>query len=62
MENNGNQKELNKPGVYVHKESGAELIVRNHPKFGSAQADALVQVGFEYKGAEPKETKEKAAK
>lgn len=62
MEVNGNKKPLNKPGVYVHKESGAELLVRSHPKFGSAQADALVRVGYEFKSEAPKKaTKEKTA-
>lgn len=58
MENNGDAKPLNKPGVYKHPDSGAELTVRNHERFGSAQADAVVRAGFVYKGPEKEDKKE----
>lgn len=55
-ESNGNNTPTNKIGLYVHKESGAEVEASS-----DIQADAFVRLGFEYKGeakAEPKkETK-----
>lgn len=44
-ETNGTNGELNKAGVYVHKESGAEVIASS-----DIQADAFVRLGFELQG------------
>lgn len=38
----------NPAGLYVHPASGAKAIALYHPKFGAAQADGLVRVGFEW--------------
>lgn len=54
-ETNGTGKTLNKPGLYRHPKSGAEVIVTHHPKLGSAMADGVVQVGYEWVGPAPKE-------
>lgn len=54
MENNGNGGAGNQAGVYVHKESGAELTALNEQ-----QADGFVRMGYEYKGpAKSREDKE----
>lgn len=52
-----NQKNL--PGVYKHPETGVELIARQHPKFGSAQADGFVASGFVWKGPAPEKASSK---
>lgn len=56
-ENNGDGRPANEPGIYRHPETGVELIARRHRKFGNAQADGYVQVGFKYVGPEPKAVK-----
>jgi hypothetical protein len=38
----------NRPGLYRHPKSGAEIFVTHHPKFGSAQADGAVAQGYEW--------------
>ena len=54
---NGDGRPGNKPGLYRHPESGAEVIVTHHPKLGAAMADGVVQVGYKYVGPAPSETK-----
>lgn len=54
---NGDGRAYNKPGLYRHPESGAEVITRHDAKLGSAMSDAVVQVGFKYVGEAPVETK-----
>lgn len=61
-ETNGNGRPSNKPGIYRHPESGAEMIARQHRKFGSAQADGYVAVGYVYVGPEPKVSAKAEAK
>lgn len=51
----GDGRPFNKPGLYRHPESGAEVIVTHNPKLGSAMADGVVQVGFKYVGPAPAE-------
>lgn len=46
----------NPSGVYVHRETGEEIICQATGKFGNPQADAVVRIGFEYKGPVPKGT------
>lgn len=58
-ERNGNGNTLNKPGLYRHPESGAEIVVTHHPKLGSAMADGVVQVGYKWVG--PAETAKPSA-
>lgn len=53
---NGDGRPFNKPGLYRHPESGAEVITTHHAKFGSAMSDAMVQVGYKYVGPAPIET------
>ena len=36
----------NRPGLYRHPQSGAEIFVTAHPKFGSSMADGAVNQGF----------------
>lgn len=48
-------KSKNLPGLYRDPESGKELIAKHHPKFGSAQADGFVRVGYVYVGPAPKD-------
>ena len=50
VEEKSNQKNL--PGVYRHPETGVELVAKQHPKYGSAQADGFVRVGYVYVGTE----------
>lgn len=57
QEINGDGRPVNKPGVYKHPESGAELIARRHRKFGDVQADGYVQVGYVWDRPEPKAKK-----
>jgi len=45
-------KEQNKPGVYIHKMSGATVTTREGSE-GVIQADAFIQAGYEYKGPAP---------
>jgi hypothetical protein len=52
LETNGNGKTLNKPGLYRHPESGAEVFVTHHPKLGSAMADGVVAQGYKWVQAE----------
>jgi hypothetical protein len=47
---------INESGLYRHAKSKAEAIVTNHPKFGTALANAFVAVGYERVGPVPKET------
>lgn len=54
---NGGGKPKNLPGLYRHKESGAEIVITDNPGIGSSKADGAVQVGFEYVGPAPEETK-----
>jgi hypothetical protein len=56
---NGDGRPANLPGVYRHPETGKELIARRHRKFGDAQADGFVQVGYKYVGPAPKESEKK---
>ena len=56
-ENNGDGRPANEPGVYKHPETGKELIARRHRKFGDAQADGYVQVGYKWVGPIPVEKK-----
>lgn len=55
VEVDGDRREPSKPGLYVHKESGAELEAVT-----PIQGDAFRNLGYEYQGeAKPaKETKE----
>lgn len=39
---------FNKPGIYRDPESGVELEAKHHPKYGSAQADAFVRLGWQW--------------
>lgn len=57
VEKNGDGRPANLPGVYRHPETGKELIARRHRKFGDAQADGFVQVGYKWVGPEPKAKK-----
>jgi hypothetical protein len=50
-------REENKPGVYLHKESGQSVVIEDAHGVGNQIADAFVQVGFvrqEATKAEPK--------
>lgn len=42
----------NPDGVYVFRDKDGNIlatqIVQNHPKFGTAQADAMIRVGYEF--------------
>jgi hypothetical protein len=53
VEVNGESRAANKPGLYRHPESGAEVVVTHHPKLGSAMADGVVQVGYKWVGPAP---------
>lgn len=57
-ESNGDGRPANEPGVYRHPETGKELIARRHRKFGDAQADGFVQVGYKWVGPVPKESEQ----
>jgi len=59
-ETNGDNRPYNKPGLYRHPESGAEVITRHDAKLGSAMSDAVVQVGYKYVGDAPVEAPAKA--
>lgn len=52
-ETNGNGKQLNLPGTYRHKESGAVVELEATPGVGTPVIDAFVQFGYEY--VEPSE-------
>lgn len=41
-----NGRAANKPGVYVHKESGASVVIEDAHGIGHQIADAFVQVGY----------------
>lgn len=41
---------VNREGVYKHPETGAEVEIKVHPKFGAAMADGFVAAGFVYAG------------
>ncbi|SIC60011.1 hypothetical protein [Mycobacteroides abscessus] len=43
-------KQTNPPGVYRHEGSGKEITVEHDAITGSAQADALVRLGYVYVG------------
>lgn len=51
---NGNGKQLNKPGSYRHKETGAVVELDMTPGVGTPLIDAYVQVGFVRVEDEPK--------
>lgn len=51
-------RQLNKPGVYKHPETGAEVVARQHPKFGNAMADGLARVGFVFDREAPSKADE----
>lgn len=55
-------KVTNPEGLYRHPETGKEVVVKTHPKFGTAQADGVKRVGFVHVGPAPKkeEQEEKA--
>ena len=36
----------NKPGAYIHKESGQRVVIEENHGVGTQIADAFVQVGF----------------
>lgn len=44
----GQERPQNPAGLYRHEKSGAEIITKWHPLFGSAQADGAVRVGYEF--------------
>lgn len=46
-ETNGTGRPVNKPGLYRHPETGAEVYVRRH-KSGSAMADGVVAQGYKF--------------
>jgi hypothetical protein len=46
MEKNGSGKPLNKPGLYRHKETGAEVTLNDNPGIGTPMIDAFIQAGF----------------
>ncbi len=50
----------NKPGLYRHPESGAEVFVTHHKKLGSAMADGVVAVGYQWVSSEKPEKKVEA--
>jgi len=52
LETPGDGRPVNQPGVYVHKASGAEIIVMPDAK-STGQQDALVRMGFEWKAEAP---------
>ena len=60
MANQEKSARFNKPGMYRDPESGVELEARHHPKFGSAQADAFVRLGWQWVG-EAKTASQKVA-
>lgn len=41
-----------KSGFYKHKETGIVVEINEIPGLGNPQADAFVQVGYEYVGTE----------
>lgn len=60
-------KRSNPEGLYRHSETGKEVVIKNHPKFGSAMADGFVAVGYQFVGPAEiapakKETKKEEAK
>ncbi len=57
-ETQGDNRATNPGGVYVHRETGEEIIAIENSKFGSPQADAFVRAGFQYKGPAPKSATE----
>jgi hypothetical protein len=64
VEINGEGKAGNRPGLYRHPESGAEVFVTHHPKLGAAMADGVVQVGYKWVSYDQpkKETKKPESK
>lgn len=46
LELNGNNKPVNKAGVYKHKETGAKVFIQPLDGVGTPIADAFVQAGF----------------
>lgn len=60
-------KKVNEEGLYRHPETGNEVVIEHHPKFGSAMADGFVAAGYVYVGPKPNkeakvETKKEGAK
>ena len=53
-ERQGDNRPANPLGVYRHPKAGKEIITRDHPRLGTVQADAFVQMGYEYVGPAPK--------
>ncbi len=43
---NGNGKQLNKPGLYRHKETGIEVELDANPGLGTPLIDAFIQAGY----------------
>jgi hypothetical protein len=60
MANQEKSERFNKPGIYKDPESGVELEAKHHPKYGSAQADAFVRLGWRWTG-EAKTASQKVA-
>lgn len=48
----------NQPGLYRHPDTGTELVVTQHPKWGGSMADGVVAQGYVYVGPAPVETKQ----
>ena len=51
VESNGmgsQERPQNPAGLYRHEKSGAEIITKWNPLYGSAQADGAVRLGFEF--------------
>lgn len=42
------------PGIYRHKETGAEVELKIQPKLGTPLINAFIRSGFEYVGPAPK--------
>jgi hypothetical protein len=61
-EQSGDGREGNKPGLYRHPESGAEVFVKAHPKFGSSMADGVVAQGYRWTSFEEPESLAAAGK
>lgn len=55
-ETNGNGRSVAPSGVYVHPDTGEQLVTQATEKFGNPQADAIQRLGFVYVG--PAELKE----
>jgi hypothetical protein len=62
METNGNGTALPQSGLYRHKETGAETVLKLLPELGSSQIDAFIRAGFERVGDVPTITPETVKK